>query len=82
MVYQFIAGASAVSAIAREVGLSVSVADLGVDHDFGEATGLTHHKVRRGTRNLRREPATRTLGPSPICDVVSTLACCAGRAAA
>ncbi|MFT5684690.1 MAG: nicotinate-nucleotide--dimethylbenzimidazole phosphoribosyltransferase [Myxococcota bacterium] len=57
MVYQFIAGASAVSAIAREVGLSVSVADLGVDHDFGDATGLTHHKVRRGTRNLRHEPA-------------------------
>ncbi len=57
MVYQFIAEASAVSAIAREVGLSVSVADLGVDHDFGAATGLAHHKVRRGTRNLRHEPA-------------------------
>ncbi|MDG1482592.1 MAG: nicotinate-nucleotide--dimethylbenzimidazole phosphoribosyltransferase [Myxococcota bacterium] len=57
MVYQFIAGASAVSAIAREVGLAVSVADLGVDHDFGAATGLAHHKVRRGTRNLRREAA-------------------------
>jgi nicotinate-nucleotide--dimethylbenzimidazole phosphoribosyltransferase len=57
MVYQFIAGAAAVSAIARQEGVQVQIADLGVDHDFGEATGLAHHKVRRGTRNFAQEPA-------------------------
>lgn len=57
MVYQFVAGASAVSAIARQEGVQVRVADLGVDHDFEGATGVAHHKVRRGTRNLAAEPA-------------------------
>ncbi|MEL6344392.1 MAG: nicotinate-nucleotide--dimethylbenzimidazole phosphoribosyltransferase [Myxococcota bacterium] len=57
MVIQFIAGAAAVNAIAREEGLQVRIADLGVDHDFETATGLAHHKVRRGTRNLSLEPA-------------------------
>ena len=57
MVYQFIAGAAAVSAIARQEGVQVRVADLGVDHDFEDATGVAHHKVRRGTRNLAVEPA-------------------------
>ncbi|MBC7172649.1 MAG: nicotinate-nucleotide--dimethylbenzimidazole phosphoribosyltransferase, partial [Polyangiaceae bacterium] len=35
----------------------VSVVDAGVDHDFGDATGLIGRKVRRGTRNFAREPA-------------------------
>ncbi len=57
MVYQFLAGGGAVNALAREVGLALHVVDVGVDHDFGDATGLDRRKVRRGTRNLRVEPA-------------------------
>ncbi len=57
MVYQFIAGGAAINAIAREVDLNLIVADLGVAHDFGEATGVVHHKVAPGTANLAVEPA-------------------------
>lgn len=57
MVYQFIAGGGAVNAFARQYGVEVGVVDVGVDHDFGGATGLSHCKVRRGTRNWTREAA-------------------------
>jgi nicotinate-nucleotide--dimethylbenzimidazole phosphoribosyltransferase len=57
MVYQFVAGGAAVSAIARQHGIQVQVADLGVDHDFLGARGVADKKVRRGTRNLAREAA-------------------------
>jgi nicotinate-nucleotide--dimethylbenzimidazole phosphoribosyltransferase len=57
MVYQFMAGGAAVSAIARQHGIQVRVADLGVDHDFMGANGIADKKVRRGTRNLVREAA-------------------------
>jgi nicotinate-nucleotide--dimethylbenzimidazole phosphoribosyltransferase len=57
MVYQFVAGGAAVSAIARQHGIQVRVADLGVDHDFLGAKGVADKKVRRGTRNLAREAA-------------------------
>jgi nicotinate-nucleotide--dimethylbenzimidazole phosphoribosyltransferase len=57
MVTQFVAGAAAVNAFARQNGIVLTVADLGVDHDFGAATGVLHRKVRRGTRNFTVEPA-------------------------
>jgi nicotinate-nucleotide--dimethylbenzimidazole phosphoribosyltransferase len=57
MVYQFVAGGAAVSAIARQHGIHVRVADLGVDHDFMGANGIADKKVRRGTRNFVKEAA-------------------------
>src|SRR5690606_37616087 len=57
MVYQYLAGGGAVSALARQHGVAVTVVDVGVDHDFGEALGLVRAKVRRGTRNFAVEPA-------------------------
>ena len=57
MVYQFVAGGAAVNAIARQHGIQVRVADLGVDHDFRSAKGVVDKKVRRGSRNLAREAA-------------------------
>ena len=57
MVYQFVAGGAAVNAIARQHGIQVRVADLGIDHDFMGAKGIADKKVRRGTRNLAREAA-------------------------
>jgi nicotinate-nucleotide--dimethylbenzimidazole phosphoribosyltransferase len=57
MVLQFVAGAAAVNAFARQNGIALTIADLGVDHDFTGATGLVHAKVRRGTRNLAVEDA-------------------------
>ncbi len=57
MVYQYLAGGGAVHALARHHGVSVRVVDVGVDHEFGEASGLVRAKVARATRNLAREPA-------------------------
>lgn len=57
MVYQFIAGGGAINAFARQYQMPLHVVDVGVDHDFEGATGLVQEKVRRGTRNLRVEPA-------------------------
>jgi nicotinate-nucleotide--dimethylbenzimidazole phosphoribosyltransferase len=57
MVYQYLSGAAAVNVLCRQHGVELRVADVGVDHDFGRASGLFHYKVRRGTRNFLREPA-------------------------
>ncbi|MFZ5480789.1 MAG: nicotinate-nucleotide--dimethylbenzimidazole phosphoribosyltransferase [Myxococcota bacterium] len=57
MVLQFVGGGAAVNAFARQHGIGLTVADLGVDHDFGEASGVVHAKVRRGTHNLAVEDA-------------------------
>jgi nicotinate-nucleotide--dimethylbenzimidazole phosphoribosyltransferase len=55
--YNFVAGGGPINALARRIGAEVRVVDVGVDHDFGGATGIAHRKVRRGTRNLAAEPA-------------------------
>lgn len=57
MVYQFVAGGAAVCAISRQAGLPIVVADLGVDHDFGVATGIEKRKVVSGTQNIAKAPA-------------------------
>lgn len=57
MVLQFVAGAAAVNAFARQHGIALTIADLGVDHDFSGATGVVGAKIRRGTRNLAIEDA-------------------------
>jgi nicotinate-nucleotide--dimethylbenzimidazole phosphoribosyltransferase len=57
MVYQYLSGAGAVNVLCRQHEVRLLVADVGVDHDFGVATGLEHHKVRRGTRNFLEDAA-------------------------
>lgn len=57
LVYGYLAGAGVVNAFARQNGVHVHVVDVGVDHDFGDAHGLVHRKLRRGTRNLAHEAA-------------------------
>ena len=57
MVYQYLAGGAAVNALCRQHGVRLLIADVGVDHDFGDASGLIHCKVRRGTRNFLEQPA-------------------------
>jgi nicotinate-nucleotide--dimethylbenzimidazole phosphoribosyltransferase len=57
MVYQYLAGGGAVNVLCRQHGVRLLVTDVGVDHDFGSASGLIHHKIRRGTRNFLHEPA-------------------------
>lgn len=55
--YNMVAGGGVVNALAREHGARVVVVDAGVDHDFGAATGISHRKVGRATRNLAVEDA-------------------------
>jgi nicotinate-nucleotide--dimethylbenzimidazole phosphoribosyltransferase len=61
MVLNFIKGGAAVNVLARTVGASVVVVDMGVAGEFAPAPGLVLAKVRWGTRNFAHEPAmTRT----------------------
>ncbi|MDH4199762.1 MAG: nicotinate-nucleotide--dimethylbenzimidazole phosphoribosyltransferase [Spirochaetia bacterium] len=57
MVYQFVAGGGAINAIARQNGINVHIVDMGVSHDFHNASGIIHLKIRRGSRNFTREAA-------------------------
>lgn len=57
MVLNFLAGGAAVNAIARTVGARVQVINAGVNADLPDHAVLVNTPIRRGTRNLRTEPA-------------------------
>jgi nicotinate-nucleotide--dimethylbenzimidazole phosphoribosyltransferase len=57
MVANFAAGGAVVNALARQVGASVTVVDVGVAADLPDAPNLWHRKVARGTRDLAEGPA-------------------------
>jgi len=57
MMYQYVAGTAAVNVFARMNDIKVLLCDVGVNHDFGDATGIIHRKIRKGTRNFRDAPA-------------------------
>jgi nicotinate-nucleotide--dimethylbenzimidazole phosphoribosyltransferase len=49
MVENFLAGGAAINALARQAGMSLVIADAGVNHDFGARPGLIDAKVAPGT---------------------------------
>lgn len=63
MVENFLAGGAAVSVLARQHGVALTVVDCGVDHDFldgqadAERPGLLVRKTARGTADAARGPA-------------------------
>lgn len=57
MVLNFLRGGAGINVLARHSGVEVIVVDIGVAHDFGNAPGLVHRKVVRGTANIRKGPA-------------------------
>jgi nicotinate-nucleotide--dimethylbenzimidazole phosphoribosyltransferase len=57
MVLNFLAQGAAVNVLAKLHRVEIHVVDVGVDAAFDRIDGLLHHKVRRGTRNMMREPA-------------------------
>jgi nicotinate-nucleotide--dimethylbenzimidazole phosphoribosyltransferase len=58
MVRTIAAGGAAVNVLARQVGASVQVLDLGVDADLSDlGPAVTEHKVRRGTARIDVEDA-------------------------
>jgi nicotinate-nucleotide--dimethylbenzimidazole phosphoribosyltransferase len=57
MVLNFLGQGAAINVLAGLHGAALHVVDVGVDADLEDAPGLLHHKVRRGTRNMLKEPA-------------------------
>lgn len=60
MVQNFLAGGAAVSVLARQHGLALTVVDCGVRHDFAPQPGLLIHKVGPGTADASVGPAMTT----------------------
>jgi nicotinate-nucleotide--dimethylbenzimidazole phosphoribosyltransferase len=57
MVLNFLAGGAAINVLARLNQVEVNVVDVGVDADLTGHARLAQWKVRRGSRNMLREPA-------------------------
>lgn len=57
MVENFLAGGAAVSVLARQHGLALTVVDCGVRHDFAPRPGLVIAKVAPGTADALQGPA-------------------------
>jgi nicotinate-nucleotide--dimethylbenzimidazole phosphoribosyltransferase len=57
MVRNFLSGGAAINVLARLHQTELTVIDVGVDAEFTGTPGLECAKVRRGSRNMRREPA-------------------------
>jgi nicotinate-nucleotide--dimethylbenzimidazole phosphoribosyltransferase len=57
MVANFLAGGAVVNALARQVGATVTVVDVGVAAPLDPAPGLICAKVRPGSRDMTVEPA-------------------------
>jgi nicotinate-nucleotide--dimethylbenzimidazole phosphoribosyltransferase len=51
MVENFLAGGAAINVLARQAGMTLIVADAGVNHEFGPRDGLLDAKVAAGTAN-------------------------------
>jgi nicotinate-nucleotide--dimethylbenzimidazole phosphoribosyltransferase len=57
MVENFLAGGAAVSVLARQHGLALTVVDAGVRHDFAPRPGLLNRKIAPGTADSSQGPA-------------------------
>ena len=57
MVENFLAGGAAVSVLARQHGIGLTVVDCGVRHDFAPRAGLVISKVAPGTADALEGPA-------------------------
>ncbi|QXL83176.1 nicotinate-nucleotide--dimethylbenzimidazole phosphoribosyltransferase [Comamonas sp. NLF-1-9] len=57
MVGNFLAGGAAVSVLARQHGITQTVVDCGVRHDFAPAEGLVIRKIAHGTADSSSSPA-------------------------
>jgi nicotinate-nucleotide--dimethylbenzimidazole phosphoribosyltransferase len=57
MVENFMAGGAAVSVLARQHGLALTVVDCGVRRDFAPRAGLLVRKIARGTADAAAGPA-------------------------
>lgn len=57
MVRNFLSGGAAVSVLARQSAMALTVVDCGVRHDFGTLPGLVDRKIGAGTADSSQGPA-------------------------
>src|SRR5690606_877305 len=57
MVHNIVTGGAAVSVLARQHGLGLTVVDCGVRHDFAPYPGLVVRKIAPGTQDASGGPA-------------------------
>lgn len=67
MVNNFLAGGAAVSVLARQHGITQTVVDCGVRHDFAPASGLLIRKIAQGTADSSAGPA---MTPAQCCQAL------------
>ena len=74
MVANFVAGGAAINVLARQVGASVTVVDVGVVTALDRAPGLELRNVRRGTADLSIGPAMTRAEAVAALDVGAAIA--------
>jgi nicotinate-nucleotide--dimethylbenzimidazole phosphoribosyltransferase len=74
MVANFAAEGAAINVIARQVGATVHVVDVGVAADISQLDGVIHRKVRAGTADLSSGPAMSVAEASEALDVGASIA--------
>jgi nicotinate-nucleotide--dimethylbenzimidazole phosphoribosyltransferase len=74
MVANFVAGGAAINAIARQVGATVRVVDVGVATDDLPAAGVDRRRVRSGTADLAVGPAMSSLDACAALDAGASVA--------
>ncbi|SFS20559.1 nicotinate-nucleotide-dimethylbenzimidazole phosphoribosyltransferase [Granulicella pectinivorans] len=74
MVLNFVGGGAAINVLARLHGVALTVVDVGVDGEFEGIAGMVHAKVRRGSRNMRREAAMSAAEMAAAMDVGARMA--------
>ena len=52
MMHNFASGGAAICVLARQIGASLELIDVGVDADLSALTGIVHAKVRRSSGNI------------------------------
>ncbi len=57
MMHNFASGGAAICVLARQIGASLALIDVGVDADLSSLQGIVHAKVRLGSGNIAIEDA-------------------------
>ena len=57
MVSNFANGGAAINVVAKQIGATLSVVDMGVNGPECDASNVLQHRVRNGTHNFAKQPA-------------------------